>query len=277
MTRSITMSVLLAGAAIHAVAAQPASAQEAETRTFQFDEPAQDLSDALIGFSRTTGLPLATSPDIVATLRSRPVRGAMTAPQALERMTHALPIDARIDRGTVIVRPRERQAAQTAAASPAKATAAGAAALSTQPVNSEPEQEIVVTGFRESLSVAQMRKKAATGSQEVIVAEDIAAFPDQNLAESLQRVPGVAISRDSGEGRQISLRGLGPDFTRTQLNGMEVLSNTASGLDSRSGASRSRSFDYSVFASELFNEVVVEKSYSAEQEEGGRSEEHTSE
>lgn len=269
MTRSITMSALLAGAAIHAVAAQPASAQEAETRTFQFDEPAQDLSDALIGFSRTTGLPLATSPDIVATLRSRPVRGAMTAPQALERMTHALPIDARIDRGTVIVRPRERQAAQTAAASPAKATAAGAAALSTQPVNSEPEQEIVVTGFRESLSVAQMRKKAATGSQEVIVAEDIAAFPDQNLAESLQRVPGVAISRDSGEGRQISLRGLGPDFTRTQLNGMEVLSNTASGLDSRSGASRSRSFDYSVFASELFNEVVVEKSYSAEQEEGG--------
>ena len=102
-------------------------------------------------------------------------------------------------------------------------------------------------------------KKNATGISEMIVAEDIAAFPDQNLAEALQRVSGVAISRDSGEGRQISLRGLGPGFTHTQLNGMEVLTNTASGLDSRDNVSRSRSFDYSVFASELFNQVEVQK------------------
>jgi iron complex outermembrane receptor protein len=101
------------------------------------------------------------------------------------------------------------------------------------------------------------------------VSEDIAAFPDLNLAESLQRIPGVTISRDSGEGRQITLRGLGPDFTRTQLNGMEVLGNTASGMDNRGGVSRTRSFDYSLFASELFNRVTVQKSSAAEQDEGG--------
>ncbi|PZO71394.1 MAG: TonB-dependent receptor, partial [Sphingomonas taxi] len=129
--------------------------------------------------------------------------------------------------------------------------------------------EVVVTGFRESLAKAQELKKAATGTVDVIVAQDIAAFPDQNLAEALQRVAGVAITRDSGEGRQISLRGLGAEFTRTHLNGMEVLTNTASGLDSRGGVSRGRSFDYSVFASELFNQVTVEKSFSAEQDEGG--------
>ncbi|MBL7373147.1 TonB-dependent receptor plug domain-containing protein, partial [Escherichia coli] len=85
-----------------------------------------------------------------------------------------------------------------------------------------------------------------------IVASDIAAFPDLNLAEALQRIPGITITRDTGEGRQIALRGLGADFTRTQLNGMEVMGNTASGMDNRGAVSRSRSFDYSLFASELF-------------------------
>jgi TonB-dependent receptor len=142
---------------------------------------------------------------------------------------------------------------------------AGEAAAEAQP-NVE---EVVVTGFRDSLAHARDIKKQATASVDVIVAEDIAAFPDLNLAESLQRIPGVTISRDSGEGRQITLRGLGPDFTRTQLNGMEVLGNTASGMDNRGGVSRTRSFDYSLFASELFDRVTVQKSYSAELDEGG--------
>jgi iron complex outermembrane recepter protein len=129
--------------------------------------------------------------------------------------------------------------------------------------------ELVVTGYRESLRNARDYKRHAVGAQDVILAEDIAAFPDLNLAESLQRIAGVAISRDAGEGRQISLRGLGPDFTRTQINGLEVLTNTSSGFDSRGSVSRTRSFDYSVFASELFDRITVEKGYSAEQDEGG--------
>lgn len=128
---------------------------------------------------------------------------------------------------------------------------------------------VQVVGYRESLRLAQDYKKSAVGSEDDILAQDIGSFPDMNLAESLQRVPGVTITRDSGEGRQITLRGLGPDFTRTQLNGMEVLGNTASGMDNLGAVSRSRSFDYSLFASELFNRVSVQKSYSAEQDEGG--------
>jgi TonB-dependent receptor len=129
--------------------------------------------------------------------------------------------------------------------------------------------EVVVTSYRQSLMKAQDIQRAAVGSENVIVADDIAAFPDLNLAESLQRIPGVTITRDAGEGRQITLRGLGPDFTRTELNGMEVLSNTASGMDNRGNVSRTRAFDFSLFASELFDKVVVEKSYAAEQDEGG--------
>ncbi|EJL22134.1 TonB-dependent receptor [Caulobacter sp. AP07] len=149
------------------------------------------------------------------------------------------------------------------------AAQAHAADATPAPAPADEVEAVVVTGFRDSLMHARDLKRKAVGASDVIVSEDIAAFPDLNLAESLQRIPGVTISRDSGEGRQITLRGLGPDFTRTQLNGMEVLGNTASGMDNRGGVSRSRSFDYSLFASELFSRVTVQKSLAAEQDEGG--------
>ena len=126
-------------------------------------------------------------------------------------------------------------------------------------------EEIVVTGFRQSLSVALDEKRAATGSIDAIVAEDIADFPDLNLAESIQRVPGVSIARDGGEGRQISVRGLGPQFTRVRINGMEAMSANG-GTDAAGGTNRDRSFDFNTFASGLFNQVTIRKSAAAEHE-----------
>lgn len=266
----VRLAALMAGTAVIAFPVGQASARDAASATYRLDAPAQDLADALIVLSRATGMPLAAVPAALRNLRSQPVRGQVTASQGLEQMTRNLPVDARIMGSTIIVQPRAAFAATSAQARTPAAPSSQTRAADAPPVAEQPvPEEIVVTGFRQSLDVAQALKRQATGSQEVIVAEDIAAFPDQNLAESLQRVPGVAITRDGGEGRQISLRGLGPEFTRTELNGMEVLSNTASGLDSRGGVSRSRAFDYSVFASELFNQVVVRKSYAAEQDEGG--------
>ena len=129
--------------------------------------------------------------------------------------------------------------------------------------------EVVVTGFRKSLSDARNIKKKANIEEDAIVAEDMAKFPELNLAESLQRLPGVQITREAGEGRRISLRGLGPDFARVQLNGMEVLGNVDSAQDSRGQRSRDRAFDFNIFASELFSKVDVEKTYQASQNEGG--------
>jgi len=126
---------------------------------------------------------------------------------------------------------------------------------------------IIVTGFRESLNAALDDKRKATGIVDVIRAEDIADFPDNNLAESLQRVPGVTITRDQGEGRQISVRGLGPAFTRVRINGVEGMSTTG-GADASGGANRGRAFDFNIFASELFNSITVRKSASADIEEG---------
>ena len=135
---------------------------------------------------------------------------------------------------------------------------------------SEPAvDEIVVTGYLKSLRDARRIKKDAVILKDVIVAEDMAKFPELNLAESLQRLPGVQINREAGEGRRISLRGLGPDFARVQLNGMEVLGNVDSAQDSRGQRSRDRAFDFNIFASELFSKVEVEKSFEASQKEGG--------
>lgn len=146
------------------------------------------------------------------------------------------------------------------------------AAAQTAPTDSVPDgaeavEEVVVTGFRASLDKALEAKQAQTGAIDMIVAEDIADFPDLNLAESLQRVPGVVISRDAGEGRQISVRGLGPQFTRVRINGIEAMSANGS-TDASGGTNRLRSFDFNTFASELFNNITVRKTASADTEEG---------
>lgn len=128
-------------------------------------------------------------------------------------------------------------------------------------------EEVVVTGFKESLSLALDQKRDAVGAVDAIVAEDIADFPDLNLAESIQRVPGVSIARDAGEGRNISVRGLGPQFTRVRINGMEAMSANG-GTDAAGGTNRDRSFDFNTFASELVNSITIRKTASAETEEG---------
>ena len=144
---------------------------------------------------------------------------------------------------------------------------ATASAQSTPPQDATEVDEVVVTGFRGSLNAALDIKRNETGMVDAIVAEDIAAFPDLNLAEAVQRIPGVAIDRDAGEGRSITVRGLGSDFTRTRINGMEAQA-TAGGTDSSGGANRGRGFDFNVFASELFNSIKVRKTAAAETEEG---------
>jgi iron complex outermembrane recepter protein len=128
-------------------------------------------------------------------------------------------------------------------------------------------EEVVVTGFRASLNAALADKRASAAAIDSIHAEDIAKFPDANLAESVQRIPGVSIARDAGEGRNISVRGLGPQFTRVRINGMEAQSTTG-GTDSSGGSNRNRQFDFNVFASELFNSITARKTSSAEVEEG---------
>lgn len=128
-------------------------------------------------------------------------------------------------------------------------------------------ETITVTGYRASLESALNLKRASSEMIDAINAEDVAQFPDANLAESLQRLPGVSIDRDNGEGRTITVRGLGADFTRVTLNGMEALSTAGANMSSDT-PNRSRQFDFNTFASELFSRLTVRKTPAASTDEG---------
>ena len=144
---------------------------------------------------------------------------------------------------------------------------AGSAAAQDQPAEQE-TADIVVTGFRASLDSALGMKRQEAAAIDSIVAEDIGKFPDSNLAESMQRVPGVALARgDGGEGRNISVRGLGAGFTRVRINGMEGTSQTGSS-DIYGAGNNGRSFDFNVFPTEIFSALSVRKTPSADVEEG---------
>ena len=140
------------------------------------------------------------------------------------------------------------------AAAPAHAQNASTAAGADETV-----PEIVVAGIRRSLMDAVTVKRDSPAIVDAISAEDIGKFPDQNLAESLQRVTGVQIQRSNGEGTRISVRGLSPDFTRTQFNGRTI---TSTGQ---------RSFDFSNLSSDFVSAIEVYKTPTADMIDGGLS------
>lgn len=107
---------------------------------------------------------------------------------------------------------------------------------------------IVVTGIRSSIQTSLDAKRKATSIVEVIAAEDIGLLPDLSIADTLARLPGVTAQRVRGRSQQISIRGLGPDFSLALLNGREVVS-----------AGNNRGIEFDQFPSELIGSGVVYK------------------
>ena len=135
-------------------------------------------------------------------------------------------------------------------------------------------EEIVVTGVRGSLLRAIESKYNEQGITDSISAEDLGKFPDLNLSESLQRIPGVTLNRNpNGEGEQINLRGLSPLFTRVEINGLTGLGNGSGASSNKDGSlgatGGGREFSFELLPAELFTTAKVAKSASAAQSEGG--------
>lgn len=194
--------------------------------------------------------------------------GVSTAAIALVTLAAATPALAQSS-GTAPAKPR-LTGTQLADAQPANPTDqsrqnTGAPGTATPPAQNA--GSIVVTGYRASLARAVNIKRRSNQVVDAITAEDIAKFPDANLAESIQRLPGVTIDRDNGEGRTVTIRGLSGDFQITRLNGLDAQS-TAGGNFSDSGGNRTRSFDFNTFASELFSAVTITKTTAAANDEG---------
>jgi len=116
---------------------------------------------------------------------------------------------------------------------------------------------VQVSGVRSSLQKSQIIKQDFIGTVDAVSSEDVGKFPDQNVADALQRVPGVSVDRQGGESRYITVRGFGPEFNTVTLNGRTMATD-----------SQGREFSFDVLPSELISAAEVQKTSTADAPEG---------
>src|SRR5437868_9511709 len=160
---------------------------------------------------------------------------------------------------------KDPDAAATGAASTATATAAAAsAAAAAQPATANAQDtsansnSIVITGFRAALRSATSKKKNAETVVESVTSEDIGKLPDNSIAESIARLPGIAAQRNNGRAQIISIRGFGPDFSTTTLNGRQ-----------QTTTNDSRAVEFDQYPSEVLAGVDIYKTAEADHTAGG--------
>ncbi len=156
--------------------------------------------------------------------------------------------------------------AQTTPQTPTDAAPSGAVTPGPSDHGDNAQNDVVVTGIRASQQASIDAKRQSTVIADVISAEDIGKFPDKNVAEALQRVPGIVINREFGEGERVSLRGTAPNLTKTLVNGHGIATADWFLLDQLSAT---RSFNYLTLPAEIVGQLDVYKSSQADVEEGG--------
>ncbi|MGK6322246.1 TonB-dependent receptor [Sphingomonas sp. DT-51] len=157
-----------------------------------------------------------------------------------------------------------------AGAAHAQANTAATAAATPQATDAasgtdQPGEDIVVNGtYARSIDAAVETKRRAAYGVDSISSTDIGKFPTQNVAEALQLVPGVAITRPRGEGLYVSVRGLGPQFQNTLMNGRTVALNDLI----ENGGANGRQFRFEMLPAEFTSRIDVVKTPTADMSEG---------
>lgn len=230
-------------------AAAPAFAQGPAPR---FDIPAQDARAALMTLCLKAGCAFALSTQPGHAYRANAVSGTMPWPEALKRLLAGTGLRYEIvDGGSV------RVWAEAASAPPRAAPAPEA------PVDLE--AVTITAAFVAGIEDSLLQKRRADSIVDAVSAGRIGELPAANLAEALQRVPGVAIEREVGEGQFVSVRGLGPLFQSVTLNGAPVAFNENIRNSTQSG----RQFRFRALSADLLAGAVVAKSATADLVDGG--------
>ncbi len=248
--------------------------------------PAQPVASALTAFSQQTGLQIVYVSHVADRVQASSIPGGLSAQEALRRLLDSTGLTFEfLDRRTVTI-VSEKKRNPTAPATRATSlrendigyirlvqaeSAPGARSESATEVSSQAErsgearplEEVVVSGIRGSLRESLESKREATAIVDVINSEDIGKFPDKNVADSLQRIPGISVDRIWGEGRDIFVRGTDSTMNRTMMNGQSVASAYWWANDNPS-----RGFNYDILASELVSALEVYKSPEADIDEG---------
>lgn len=128
--------------------------------------------------------------------------------------------------------------------------------------NADSVEEVVITGFRQSVLNAVEAKRNSDTVIEAISADDIGGLPDVSIADSLSRLPGVTSVRTGGQASEINIRGMSGDFVFATMNGREQVSTST-------GPIAGRKIEFDVYPSELISQAAVYKSPKASLIEGG--------
>ncbi|MCV6613474.1 MAG: TonB-dependent receptor [Cellvibrionaceae bacterium] len=245
-----------------------ASAHADDRRVYDLNIPAQALADSLNELSTQADILVLFPYDLVKNRKAGVVQGRYSVPIALEKMlAHSNLVGTLSKKGVVTVSTKkqvERNQQGAVTVKTQKSLLAQAIALITGAISSVAVaddskilEEVVVMGVRHSLETAVAQKREADFVVDGIAAEDLGKFPDANVAESLQRVTGVAITRSRGIGQRLSVRGLGPEYNAVTINGRLMASDAAG-----------REFNFDVLPSELISGADVIKSPTASMTEG---------
>jgi TonB-dependent receptor len=234
----------------------PGIAQAAPARVV--DLPAQPLSTALLSLSRQTGT-IIIAPAALVRGRSAPaVRGRLEPDEAVRRLLRGSDLEMSVSAdGVISIRP----SAALPAIAPSRARLL-------PPDDSEPAAlSTVQVVARDTGSEVLRMKRLSAASGDILLGDDLRTLADPGLGGAMQLLPGVAVTTDGGEARQVSVRGVGSEFTRVRINDMETLA-TFGGPTAGGGTNRGRAFDFNVFAADLFNQIRLQKTASADVDEG---------
>jgi len=283
------VSALLVSAVTHLLLPQQSLAEDpVQPRKEHFEISAQSFSGALQAYARQTGEQVVFFSNLAAGRTVQRISGTYTREQVLERILSNTGLTyQRLNSNTIAVGPMggpgakqpeprqpppsdkdtamsQRYPLLCCSATALAMFSMGARAADDAPTSPQPTlEEVVVTGIRSSLRQALDTKRNAGAVVDAISAEDIGKFPDKNVADSLQRVPGVSVDRIWGEGRDIFVRGTDNTLNRTMMNGQNVASAYWWANDNPS-----RGFNYDILASELVSALEVYKSPTADMDEG---------
>lgn len=217
----------------------------ADNKKLELQIPSQSLLSALRDFQRQSKIQILFVPAAIVQAQSPPLSGYYDIDEALSTLLGGTELKyTRDNTNFVLIKPLVKDEKD----------------LTEELRDVLTLEEILVTGYRGSLRVALREKRQSQGITEFISTTEIGKLPDVTIADSLTRLPGLGAERDRGQTATLSIRGFGPRFGYTSVNGREIVT-----------AEDDRSARYEQFPSELVHAVRVTKSFSADMEEGGIS------
>ena len=241
---------LAAGLALAALA----GSVEAQERRLTIDLPAQPLAQSLVDLSARAGVVIVAPAALTANRSAPRVTGRMAAREALSRLLAGSGLTFTVEaNGVILVRRAPPRAPLPAV--PVEA-----------PVE-EPPVSVITVVARPLGEAAASLDRVSPRLIDILLEDDLQRAGPGGIGDALSRLPGASVSLEAGEARQLAVRGVGARFTLVRVNGLETLA-TFGATNAGGGVNRGRAFDYNVFAADLFHQVRLQKTASADLEEG---------